>query len=467
MDNFVFGSAASIIRAIREKKISVVEVVTQFINQIEAVNPIINAIVQFIPDQAIEAAQAADLAIARREALGPLHGVPFTVKDHLGVSGLVSTGGTLGLRENVVNDDCELVNRMRKSGAILLGKTNMPELGRAIETDNLIYGRTNNPYDLTRFAGGSSGGESAIIAAGGSALGIGTDGGGSIREPAHYCGIAGIKPTNGRLPKTGFLFPPTGLTSSLSQAGPMARYVEDLILSLPLISGPDGLDPNLLPIPVPHASKVDIGSLRVAYYTDNGIVSCTSDTVSCVQEAVLALKDIGVNKCDEVRPPGIEKTLDLYLRLHAIEGTIAAREHLRELGTESVSPFFVRAMERMEAYEEMTAQQILKLIAEWNQFKIEIFPFMQDYDLIICPTTSIPAMPHGSSLVDLEIYQSYSYCATYNLCGWPAATVRAGTSSEGLPIGIQTVAAPFREDIVLAAAQYLETTLGGYQRPIF
>ena len=186
MEDLIYTSATKLAEMIRVKQVSSEEVVSAHIQRIEDVNPKINAIVQFRPEQALQEARAADQALARGDTPGPLHGVPFTVKDYMAIQGLISTYGTLGLANNFMEHDCEVVTRLRKAGGIALGNTNMAEFGASIESDNLIYGRTNNPYDLDRFPGGSSGGESAIIAAGGSPLGVGGDSGGSIREPAHY-----------------------------------------------------------------------------------------------------------------------------------------------------------------------------------------------------------------------------------------------------------------------------------------
>ena len=465
MEALIYTSATKLAEMIREKQVSSEEVVSAYIQRIDEVNPKINAIVQFRPEQALKEAREADAALARGDTPGSLHGVPFTVKDYMAIDGLISTYGTLGLANNVMEHDCEVVARLRNAGGIALGNTNMAEFGASIESDNLIYGRTNNPYDLDRFPGGSSGGESALIAAGGSPIGVGGDSGGSIREPAHYCGIAGIKPTTGRIPRTGFLMQPRGVTSFKAQNGPMARYVEDLILGLEVLAGPDGHDPSVMPLPLHDPAAVDLKALRVAYFTDNGIVTCTPEVVATVMNAVDALKDAGVAIIEEAPPPDIASTYDLYIRLSTASGAEVARQQLKALGTEQISDFMQMMLSRMETQRSLTAAEFEALTVEWDLFKEKMLGFMNNYDLIVSPTTSIPAMPHRSSLVDQEILLSFTYCATYNLTGWPAATVRCGTSPEGLPIGVQTVARPWREDVALAAAHYLETTLGGYIRP--
>ena len=239
MDQLLFASVSQIAKGIREKKISSEESLKACIARIEAVNPRLNAVVQLPAERALAAAREADEALARGEVRGPLHGVPFTLKDAIETEGVICTGGTEGRRDYVPNTDATVVKRLREAGAILLGKTNCPELGWAWESDNLIYGRTNNPYDLALSPGGSSGGESAIIAAGGPPFGLGSDAGGSVRFPAHCTGIASIKPTSGRVPRTGHFPGPGGTLDSLWQIGPLARFVEDLALVMPILSGVD------------------------------------------------------------------------------------------------------------------------------------------------------------------------------------------------------------------------------------
>ena len=283
MDELIYASAASLARAIRDKLVSSHEVVEAYIHRIEAVNPQLNAVVQLTAEAALTQAREADVALARGEIKGPLHGVPITIKDSFDTEGVISTAGTKGRASYVPQQDATAVARMRASGAIVLGKTNLPELSLAYESNNLIYGRTNNPYDLSRTPGGSSGGESAIIAAGGSPLGLGTDGFGSIRIPSHFCGIAGLKPTSGRIPFTGLLPPAFGASAKLRHVGPMARYVEDLILTLPILAGVDWRDPATIPMPLGESRDVELKSLRVAFYTDNGILTPTFETIGTVR----------------------------------------------------------------------------------------------------------------------------------------------------------------------------------------
>src|SRR6201996_2651512 len=240
MDNDItMKSATELATAIRSKQLSSKSVVDAHLDQIAKVNPKLNAVVQLTADSARKQAEEADAALARGEIKGPLHGVPMTIKDTMETAGVICTGGTKGRANYVPKADATAVARLRAAGAIFLGKTNVPELAGAGETDNLVYGRTNNPYDLARTPGGSSGGEAAIISACGSPLGLGTDAGGSIRVPAHYCGLAAIKPTSGRVPRTGQFPQPMGARAPVFHVSLIARQVADLALALPIISGPD------------------------------------------------------------------------------------------------------------------------------------------------------------------------------------------------------------------------------------
>ncbi|HET9436436.1 MAG TPA: amidase family protein, partial [Candidatus Limnocylindrales bacterium] len=227
---------------------------------------------------AVEAATRADTALRRGDRVGPIHGVPFTAKDSLDTAGVTTTAGTIGWRDRVPDRDATVVARLKAAGAILLGKTNTPEFTWSDETDNDVYGRTSNPYDLERTPGGSSGGAAAIVAAAGSPFDVGSDTGDSIRQPAHVCGVAGLKPTSGRIPRTGHWPGYAGYFQSFTQLGPIARRVEDLELLLPILAGPDGIDPHVVPAPLGDAGRVAMRGLRVVMFGDNGIRTPTPAT---------------------------------------------------------------------------------------------------------------------------------------------------------------------------------------------
>ncbi len=459
MDELIYTSATTLAKAIRHKKVSSLEVVNAYLARIEAVNPQLNAVVQLAAESARQQARAADETLARGEPIGPLHGVPFTIKDSLDTAGLISTGGTTGRRSFVPAQDATVVARLRRAGGILLGKTNTPELTLSIVTDNLIYGRTNNPYNLALTPGGSSGGAAAIVAAGGSPLDLGSDTGGSIRQPAHLCGVAGLKPTSGRVPRTGHIIPfDVGPLDMLTQIGPLARYVEDLILTLPLIAGPDWRDPAIVPLPVGDPEAVESGRLRVAFFIDNGIIPPTPEIVEVVQSAAISLAESGAI-VDEARPPGIEHTRDTWLELVVADGAAWIRRLLDEAGTTEFHPIL---QQRFFEREPVSAAEYNRMLTRVDRLRSAMLAFMERYDVIICPAGAYPALPHDRIA---DINAGFTYTRVFNLTGWPAAVVRGGTSPEGLPIGVQIVAQPWRENVALAVAQYLETVLGGWQPP--
>jgi amidase len=459
MDELIFASATALAKAIRTKEVSSQEVVDAYLARIEAVNPQLNAVVQVAADGARDQARKADAALARGEVSGPLHGVPLTIKDSLDTAGVISTGGTQGRQTYVPAQDATVVARLRAAGAILLGKTNTPELTLSVETDNLIYGRTNNPYDLSRTPGGSSGGAAAIVAAGGSPLDFGSDTGGSIRQPAHFCGIAGIKPTSGRVPRTGHIISfDVGAMDMLTQIGPMARFVEDLILTLPIIAGVDWLDPTVVPMPLGDPTAVDLKKLRAAFYTDNGVLSPTPETVEIVQSAASALASL-VASLEEDRPPEAQRAVGLWFELAVADGSAWIRRLLEAAGTTHIHPVLKdRFLERQP----VSSAEFSQLMSRWNNVRSAMISFMENYDVIICPVNAYPAMTHETAL-DQAI--GWSYTRIYNLTGWPTAVVRAGTSPEGMPIGLQIVARPWREDVALAVAHQIEAALGGWRRP--
>jgi amidase len=461
MGELNYLSAVQAAAAIRSKQISSCELVRACVERIQAVNPRLNAVVQLCAERALAEARAADVALERGESAGPLHGVPFTLKDAIEAQGVISTGGTEGRAFYVPAADAVVVQRLRRAGAILLGKTNCPELGWAWEADNLIYGRTNNPYGLDLSPGGSSGGESAIIAAGGSPLGLGSDAGGSVRYPAHCTGIAAIKPTSGRVPRTGHFPGPGGLLDAIWQIGPLARDVEDLELVLPIIAGVDGQDNAIVPVPLGDARAVNVRRLRVAFHTDNGIVAPTADVAAVVRNAAAALAERGI-AVEEVRPPAIDQTYEIYFGLFTADGGAAIESVLKAAGTERVHPLMQRVLE-LQRQGKKSVAELGALIGRWDAFRRDLLGFMSNYDAVVCPACSFAGMEHGSTYDRLACF---SYTMTFNLTGWPAAVVRGGKSDKGMPIGVQVAAPPWREDVALALAKVLQDALGGWQRPI-
>jgi amidase len=458
MNEITSLSATRMAQLIRSREVSSEELVQAHLRQIEAVNSGINAVVHLSGERALREARQRDAELKKAEVRGPLHGVPMTVKDSLETEGIVTTSGTLGRANHIPERDASTVALMRAAGAVVIGKTNVPELCLAFESDNLVYGRTNNPYDVTKTSGGSSGGEAAIIAAAGSPIGLGSDAGGSVRLPAHFCGIAGIKPTSGRLPKTGHFLPPGGLADRLWQIGPMSRFVEDLILVMPILAQADGLDASFVPMPLRNPASVRLNSLRIAFYTNNGISDPTTETKETVTQAAKALLEMGA-PVEEAQPDGIGTASQLWCEILGADGGSGLRSLLETIGTTRFHPLLQRFLD-ISGNCAMSTDALLGLVVRWDDLRTRMLRFLSKYDAIICPVAASPAIPHATSYDRLDIF---TYTMAYNFTGWPGAVVRCGTSPEGLPINVQIVAQPWREDVALAVAKHLEEVFGGWK----
>ncbi len=433
MDDLVFRSAVTLAGLIRTRQVSAAEVLTAHLERIDAVNPLLNALVQPAGKAGMAEAQQLDADLARGVLRGPLHGVPFSVKDWIETAGLACAGGDERRRDFVPDHDATVVARLRSAGGILLGKTN-------VTVTNPVYGRTNNPYDTGRSTSGSSGGEASLIASGGSPLGLGSDSGGSIRTPAHACGVAGLKPTTGRVPLTGHAPPISALNDPRTTIGPMARFVEDLALGLELIGGPDGRDPSTVPVPLGDWRTVDLSSLQVASYSRHEGADPSPDCAAAAVAAAGALASV-TRRVDEVLPPRIGES-------HRI-----TTDYWRRPESEAADRWVpdgpaVLSSERVEEH-----------LFEWDRFRRALIAFMDEYDVIVTPAAELPAQSHGSSEGSLP------YTLPYSLTGYPAAVVRVGTTAEGLPVGVQVVGRPWRDDVVLAVAASLELRFGGWRPP--
>jgi len=422
-----YWSASAIAAAVATGRLSAVAVVTTHLERIAAVNPQINALVQLTRDAALKAALEADARVARGDPTGPLHGVPFTVKDVIDVAGVAGAAGMRERKDFVPARDAVVVERMKAAGAILLGKTNCPPGGGGGETDNPVYGPTRNPHDLARSPGGSSGGEAAAVAAGLSAIGVGSDSGGSLRVPAHFCGIVTLKPTTGRVPNTGVLNHPGGLSDVRTQIGVLARTVRDVALAWRVVTGVDGCDSGVVPMPLPPAGPIDLRGLRVALYADDGIATPTPETAAAVHLAGEALRAAGV-AVERARPPRLGNAASITQRYWTMD--------------------------------ELTGREVQQLLADWDRFRSEQLAFMAAFDAIVCPVDAGPAPRCGEARPAL-----FSYTLPFSLCGWPGTVVRAGADGAGLPIGVQITARPWHEHLALALAERLESALGGWQAP--
>jgi Asp-tRNA(Asn)/Glu-tRNA(Gln) amidotransferase A subunit family amidase len=452
--------------AVRQKKISPVALAEAHLARISELNPKINAFVQVDIEGALRQARAAECAVSLGQKVGPLHGVPISIKASIEVAGFRCEAGTKLRSGYCAKNDAPLVARLRKAGAILLGTTNTPELLMAWETDNLLYGRTSNPWDFTRTAGGSSGGEAAAIASGCSAGGVGSDGGGSIRVPAHFCGICGLKPTPGRIPATGHYPQSAGPFALLGVVGPMARTVADLKLMFEAMQGPDIGDPSSAPVPVRWPSREELRKIRIGYFEDDGRTPVTRETRVAVRQAAEALRSAGFD-VEPFCPTGLEDGRRLWWKIFGVAGGMLLGPMTK--GRESeLSPIFKQFNDWVAAEAPHTAQTLLETWIERDFVRMTIFEQMQSFQVLLCPVASIPAFRHGERIWEIEGKQveyldAWSYCEWFNLLGMPAAVVPIGHSSEGLPIGVQIIARPWQEEIVLEISEALERRRGDWK----
>ncbi len=454
---------------IRRREISAVELVEAHLSQTERLNPQLNAFVQLRADDARREAVQADEAVARNEAkLGPLHGVPISIKSSMDVDGMKCEAGTKLREGHFAAEDAPLVARLRQAGAIILGMTNTPELLMAWETDNLLYGRTNNPWDLSRTAGGSSGGEAAAIASGCSAGGVGSDGGGSIRVPAHFSGICGLKPTPGRIPATGHFPSSVGPFALTGVVGPMTRTVGDLKLLFEVMQGPDDGDPSAGPVPVRWPSDKDLKNIRIGYFEDDGRTPVTPETRAAVRKAATALRNARL-QVESFLPDGLDRARELWWKFFGITGGMLLGPMIQ--GHESeISPILKEFSGWVAAEERHTAQSLLDMWIQRDVVRKQVLWQMRDYPILLCPVAAIPAFRHGERSWNIggrevKYLDAWSYCEWFNLLGFPAAVVPVGQSAEGLPIGVQIVGRPWEEEMVLFVAAAVEKQCGGFRAP--
>jgi amidase len=443
---------------LRSRTVSALELVNACITRIEKVNPRLNAVVSSRFEEAKRDAQRADFVASRSEWLGPLHGVPMTIKDSFDTAGLTTTYGTTGRASHVPSSDATVVARLKAAGAILLGKTNTPEFTWSFETNNLVFGRTNNPWDLSLSPGGSSGGSAAIVAAHGVPFDIGTDTGGSIRVPSHFCGVAGLKPTAGRVSRTGHAVGPEGYLQSLTQVGPIARSVADLALLIDIIAGPDGRDPFIVDVQRPDYRSVAVRGLRVAVHADNKLHAPSPSITETTAKVATALEAAGAQVSDALPP--LEDVMQIDDLLYHADGYAWLRRLIERAGTRTAGPDVAPYLE----YSALSPAGFSAAIERWDGWRSRMLQWFEQYDAIICPVAAFEELPHGAE--DAEgAYPGFSYTFAYNMTGWPAAVVRAGTSPKGRPIGVQVVGRPWQEHVVLALASEIERRIGGYLPP--
>ncbi len=453
--NLVFSDATTLADLIRNKEVSPVEIVQAHLDRIAAVDPEINAIVT-IADGVLAAAKLAEAAVMSGDALGPLHGVPFTVKDSIDTAGVLTQRGSPIFQGRRPDTDATSVARMKQAGAILLGKTNLPEFSYWIESDNLLSGRTNNPWDLTRTPGGSSGGESAAIAAGMSPIGLGTDLAISVRGPAAQTGITSMKATHGRVPMTG-IWPRA--PRRFWHVGPMARSVRDIALAFAQLAGPDGHDAFAT-----STVQFDAGighhpcrPLRVGWMVGPGFGPVDPEVAATVKAAAAALKGLGIH-VEQVGIPALERdfALDVFNRLHVMEMKPAFRD-----ATAGHEDQMYKMAKTMLSLPDTSMADFIDAEQAAERIRDGYAEYFRGFDALITHVLPIPAHKHG---VETFVIDGQTVDATYlqgatvplNVTGLPGISMRFGRSKEGLPINVQIVGSWLAESTILHVASLLE-----------
>jgi Asp-tRNA(Asn)/Glu-tRNA(Gln) amidotransferase A subunit family amidase len=466
MSSLVHRPATDLVRLVASGDISAVELVRAHLEQIARLDPQLNAFVDLRADQALAEASAQDRASASGNPRGPLGGLPISIKSAIEVAGLRVETGSPSRKDIVADGDAVCVARLRAAGAIVLGTTNVAEMLMGYESDNPLHGRTNSPWDLARTPGGSSGGESAAIAAGCSAGGIGSDGGGSIRVPAHFTGICGLKPTPGRIPGTGHQPACLGPFSLLGVVGPMARTVADVYAMFKVVAGWNDADPMAAPVPIASLGATPHSACRIGFFEDDGRTPVTPETRAAVRAAAKAAAGAGY-EVEGVTPTGLDRARELWETFFCEVGLLVLNEPLN--GAERALPILKAFIERGDR-PPFTAARLTEAWIDRDVVRADLARQMRMHRILICPVASVPAFLHGERRWtidggDVGYLDAMTYTQWFNILGNPAAVVPVGTSPEGLPIGVQVVGRPFEEELVLTVAAAIEAATGGYRRP--
>jgi len=453
---------------IRRKKVSPVDLVRAHLDRATRLQPKLNAFATLDADRALAQAREAEDAVTRGAPLGPLHGVPLTIKSSVDVAGLPCACGSALRRDYIAHQDAPLVARLREAGAIILGNTNVPEFLMAYETNNALHGKTSNPWNLERTAGGSSGGEAAAIAAGCSAGGVGSDGGGSIRVPAHFSGICGLKPTPGRIPLTGHYPPPGGAFTWMGVVGPMGRTVADVRALFEVMAGPDPGDPLAAPVPVRGVGSDDLRGLRVGILESDALGETTPETRAAVERAALGLSEQGFI-VEPVRIVGLDRAIELWW---VFFGQVISFL-LRGMGVgeaAELSPMLREFLDVAANEPALTPERVLTACAERDVCRTEILRQVEHVPVLLSPVSTGPAFRHGEGNWRLgtgpgAYRETMRFAQWLNLTGFPGVVVAVAASSEGLPIGVQVIGRPYEEELTLAVAERIDQACGGWREP--
>jgi amidase len=464
MNDLVLAPAARQLELVRAGQISAAELSEAHVRQIERLNPQLNAFADFDAERVRAHARRLD---AQREARGALHGLPVTIKSSIATAGYRCEIGSLLHRGETAAEDAVVVARLRAAGAVILGTTNCPEFLMAYETANLLHGATRNPWDPERTPGGSSGGESAAIAAGLSAAGLGSDSGGSVRVPAHFTGICSLKPTPGRIPGRGHLPPCVGPFSIVGAIGPLARTIGDVALLFEALSGHDPLDPVSSPVSLRHPSPEELRAKAIGYFEDDGLVPVTPETRVAVNDAAQTLRGAGF-RVEPFRPRTLEPLRKLWWKFFVQCGAMFYEPEICNKRAK-LSPMFSEFLAIAEAAGPLSATDLLNAWAELDLLRTKTLAEMVEYPVLLCPVASIPAFRPNERrwTIDgrtVEYLDAMRFTQWFNALACPAAVVPVGATPEGLPIGVQIAARPFEDEIVLGVAAVVDAAFG-YRPP--
>ena len=452
-----FASATEIAELVRSKKVAVPELTELFYRRIEDINPKLNAYLALCPDQAMEEAKAAQDAVQRGSPLGPLHGVPISVKDLEMTKGIPTTAGSFLFRDRTPDVDSVVVERVRQAGAIILGKTNTPEFGQSGTTENKLGDACRNPWNVERTPGGSSGGAASALAAGLCTLALGSDGGGSIRIPASFSGVFGIKPSQGRVPRYGGYG--RAAANQLSQSGPMSRTVADTALLLQVLAGQDSRDPASMRESLPDCMAIlnsGVRGWRIAWSADLGYAAVDPEVVRVVGEAARMFEELGAT----VEEPtlDIEDPFPAFWDLFAT-ATYTSYGHLMDEHRDEFTDYALRSLEHGA---NVTGADLSRGLLRVDQLRRQLEEVFDRYDLLLTPTMAVPAFPIdqrpsviGGRAVD-PFWGFLPFTYPINMTGQTASSVPCGFSADGMPIGLHIIGPRGSEAKVLQASAAFE-----------
>lgn len=464
MDSIYFAGISETVGKIRRREISPVEIVDAHLERIEKLQPRLNAFVHVDAEGARRQAVEAEASFVRGDAIGALHGVPVSIKSCIDVAGWRCPAGSRLRADYVASEDAVLVSRLKAAGAILVGNTNTPEFLMAYETDNAVSGKTSNPWELSRSAGGSSGGEAAAIAAGCSMGGVGSDGGGSVRVPAHFCGISGLKPTPGRIPSTGHFPRGAGAFAWLGVVGPMARTVADVRALFEVMKGPDADDALSASIEARTFGERELSVMRVGILESDALGIVTRETKEAVERAASML-----STCFNVERfalQGLEQALELWwfffgpMIAHLFESMVEGREA-------ELSAMFREYLSVAKLKITPTVDEFMDACVKRDILRASIIKQMKDVPILVSAVCARPAFRHGEGnwQSGSGYRETMQYSQWLNLAGFPGVSVPMGFSAAGLPIGVQVIGRPNEDELVLAVAEMLETGRGRWAAP--